>query len=73
MDDEFYEDDEPIEKVRADYDAGDKGLTVSGRDRSRRTDAIEVGSGTSGFVIEGSAVALQRQFVRRDELSVSPG
>lgn len=32
-DDDFYEDDEPIEKIRADYAAGEPGVTVPKRTR----------------------------------------
>lgn len=40
MDDDFYEDDEPIEKIRADFAAGEKGVTVSRKDLNQRAASI---------------------------------
>lgn len=39
-DDDFYEDDEPIEKIRADFAAGEKGVTVGRHDLNQRAAAI---------------------------------
>lgn len=39
-DNDFYEDDEPIEDIRAAYEAGDKGITTGRRDINQRAHAI---------------------------------
>ena len=39
-DDDFYEDDEPLEKIRGDFAAGEKGVTVSRRDLDQRAASI---------------------------------